>query len=197
MRRIDVMKKRPSRRPWVLGVVILGLALWGASILLRPPKEDAGPELPVTAADTLPPAAIPLTRGGARAAPEPPSLSKLMPLDEEHLGETVNVEGQVVATGNDAFWILAGSRIIRVDSRRRTRKGDSLSFRGVLRVADGETTDRMAAQVLSREPGSEGWTIVSEIKVVEEGSEDDPEDAEGESESADAETAAGDTEDGA
>lgn len=178
MRRIDVMKKRPSRWPWALGVVILGLALWGATVLLRPPAEDEGPELPPTAADTLPPAEIPLTRGGARPAPEPPSLSELMPLDEEHVGETVKVEGDVVATGNDAFWILAGSHVVRVDSRRRARKGESLSVEGALRAADADTTDRMAEQVLSREPGSESWTIISAFKVVEEGADESDEDAE-------------------
>lgn len=177
MRRIDVSKKRPSRWPWALGVIVLGFALWGATVLLAPPDGDAVPEPAATAADTLPPTPIPLVQGGARAAPGPPTLSELMPLGEEHEGETVKVEGEVVATGNDAFWILTDARVIRVDSRQRIRKGDTLTVTGVLRPADDETTDRMTAQVLSREPGSEGWTIVGMLKLVEDGSEDASEEA--------------------
>lgn len=168
MRHIDVSKKRPSHWPWVIGVIVLGLALWGATVLLAPPADDDGPELPVTAADTLPPSSIPIAQGGAMATPEPPSLSELMPLDEEDVGETVQVEGEVVATGNDAFWIMADSRVIRVDSRQRARKGDTLTVRGVLQpVEDDENTDRVVTQVLSREPGSAGWTIINTLKLVE------------------------------
>lgn len=173
MRHIDVMKKRPSRWPWALGVVLLGLALWGATVLLRPPAEDDAPDLPVTAADTLPPAEIPLTRDGARPEPEPPTLSKLMPLEEEQVGQTVKVEGDVVATGNDAVWILAGTHVIRVDSRERARKGESLSLEGVLQPADTDMADRMTQQVISREPGYEAWTVIREFKVVEKGYDGD------------------------
>lgn len=178
MRHIDVSKKRPSHWPWVIGVIVLGLALWGATVLLAPPADDDGPELPVTAADTLPPSSIPHAQGGARAMPEPPSLSELMPLDEDDVGETVQVEGEVVATGNDAFWIMADSRVIRVDSRQRARKGDTLTVRGVLQPADDETTDRVVTQVLAREPGSAGWTIINMLKLVE----GDPDEAESDEE---------------
>lgn len=188
MRHIDVMKKRPSRWPWALGVVLLGLALWGATVLLRPPAEDDAADLPVTAADTLPPAEIPLTRDGARAAPEPPTLSELMPLEEEQVGQNVKVEGDVVATGNDAVWILAGTHVIRVDSRERARKGESLSLEGVLQPADTEMADRMTQQVLSREPGYEAWTVIREFKIVEKGYDGD---SDGDSGAAGADTTGG------
>lgn len=202
MRRIDVMKKRPSRWPWALGVIVLALALWGATVLLRPPAEDEGPELPVTTADTLPPTQIPLTRGGARAAPEPPSLSELMPLNEEQVGETVKVEGDVVATGTDAIWILVGSHVVRVESRR-ARKGEAVSVEGVIRAATTDTADRLAEQVLAREPGSEAWTMISDFKIVEgaeDGADEDAEvdaedEADAESGEEDGETTGADPED--
>lgn len=169
MRHIDVMKKRPSRGPWALGVVLLALAMWGATVLLRPPVENEAPDRPTMAADTLPPAQIPLTRDGARAEPEPPTLAELLPLGEEHMGTTLQVGGDVVATGDDAVWILAGSSVIRVDSRERARRGESLSVEGVVQPADTDMADRMTARVISREPGSEGWTVIREFKVVEKG----------------------------
>lgn len=168
MRKIDVEKKRASQWPWLLGVVLVALVVWGATVLLRPPAGPEAPDLPVTTADTLPPSAIPSSSGGASASPEAQSLTDLMPLGEEDVGETVEVEGEVVATGNNAFWIVSGSSVLRVDSSRRTRKGDSLSVRGMLQSAEEAMTDQMATDVLSRDPASEGWTIIRSLKLVDE-----------------------------
>jgi len=168
MRRIDVEKKRVTHWPWLLGLALLVLAGWGATVLLRPPDEDEGPELPVTTADTLPPARIPGLGSPGGAAAAEPSVPDLLPLGEEHLGETVRAEGEVLATGNDAFWILAGSAILRVDSRRRTRKGDTVRVRGVLRESDPEMTDQIASDVLFRGSDSERWTVVRSLKLVDE-----------------------------
>lgn len=168
MRRIDVEKKRVTKWPWLLGVVLLVLVVWGATALLRPPAEEEGPDLPVTTADTLPPAAIPSSSGGASAAPRAKSLARLMPLGEEDVGETVRVDGEVVATGNNTFWMLSGSNVLRVDSYRRARRGDSLSVRGVLQLAEEALTDQMATDVLSRDPAAERWTVIRSLKLVDE-----------------------------
>ncbi len=168
MRRIDVEKKRAFRWPWLLGVVLLALLAWGATALLRSPEEPEGLELPPTAADTLPPARIPSLGPGAATAPATPSVADLLPLSEEHLGETVLADGEVLATGNDAFWILAESTLLRVDSARRIRKGDTVNVRGVLRESDPAMTDEIASDVLSRSPGSDSWTVVRSFKLVDE-----------------------------
>lgn len=169
MRHIDVDRKRAGRWPWVLGLGILVLVVWGVTILLRPPVESEAPAVGTTAADTLPPAMIPSetdepATGGASGAAE-----DTISLGEERLGETVRVQGEVVATGNDAFWILIDSRVLRVDSPRRARRGDTLAVRGTLREADAATTDRLASTVMSRHPEFDSWTIVRVIKLVEEG----------------------------
>lgn len=168
MRKIDVEKKRATKWPWLLGVVLLALVVWGATVLLRPPAEEEGPDLPVTTADTLPPSAIPSSSGGASAAPRAQSLARLMPLGEEDIGQTVQVEGEVVATGNNAFWMVSGSSVLRVDSYRRARKGDSLSVRGVLQSAEEALTDQMATDVLSRDPAAERWTVIRSLKLVDD-----------------------------
>lgn len=168
MRRIDVEKKRTSRWPWLLGAVLLALVVWGATVLLRSPAEPDAPDLPPTAADTLPPSAIPSATGGATAEREAQRLADLMPLGEENLGTTVEVEGEVVATGNAAFWLLSESRVLRIDSSQRARRGDTLAVRGVVETAEEALTDQMATDVLSRHPESEAWTIVRSFKVIAE-----------------------------
>lgn len=168
MRKIDVEKKRASQWPWLLGVGLLALVVWGATTLLRAPLEEEGPDLPGTTADTLPPAAIPSSTGGASAARQAQSLAALMPLGDEDIGQTVQVEGEVVATGNDAFWIVSGSSVLRVDSFQRARKGDSLSVRGVLQPAEEAMTDQMATDVLSRDPAAQSWTVIRSVKLVDE-----------------------------
>lgn len=169
MRRIDVEKKQRSRWPWLLGLGVLVLVLWGVTVLLRPPAEPEPPAVGPTAADTLPPAVIPSDPDRAHRGSPPADTSKGALLTEENLGETVRVEGEVVATGNDAFWILVDdSKVLRVDSPRHARKGDTLAVRGTLREADAAATDRLASQVMSRHPQFETWTVVRVLKLVEE-----------------------------
>lgn len=174
MRRLDVEKKRTTGWPWVLGVGVLALLLWGATILLRADPEPEPPDIGVTAEDTLPPALIPSPSGGG-AAPQGGTRSGAEPaLGEDQIGETVRTQGEVVATGNEAFWILAGSRVLRVDSPRRARSGDTVSVEGTLREADTEMTDRMASEVLSRHPDFDSWTVLRSLRVVEEGTTSPP-----------------------
>lgn len=167
MRNIDFRKKQPSRWPWLMGLITLGLAGWGVTILLTPDPEPDPPTVNTPAVDTLPPAAIPQppSRVDGSGAPD---LREVAPLDEADLGETVVARGEVVATGNDAFWLLAGSAVIRVDSDRTARRGDTLRVQGTIRTADPTTTDVMASEVLSRRADSEQWTVVRAFKMVEE-----------------------------
>lgn len=172
MRRIDVEKKRTSGWPWVVGLGVLALVLWGATTLLQSEPELEDADIGITAEDTLPPARIPSlpTGGAAPAAASPPAGEP--DLGEDRVGEAVRTDGEVLATGNQAFWILVGSRVLRVDSSRRARKGDTVSVEGTLREADAAKTDRIAAEVISRHPDFDGWTILRSLKIVEEGAQE-------------------------
>ena len=166
MRRIDVEKKRASRWPWLLGAIVLGLALWGVTILLRPPAEEPVQVPGITPADTLPPTPIPGLSGEESSMT--PDLLALLPLDDRDEGRQTRTRGRVVATGATAFWILADSVVVRVDARSPVHKGDTVTVEGTLRSADPAMTDRMTSEVLPREPGFDGWTIIRTMKLVRE-----------------------------
>lgn len=168
MRRIDVEKKRVTRAPWLLGLVVLGLALWGVTILLRPPAEPEPPEVGVTASDTLPPALIPMDPARLPGSSPERGSTPGVTLSEEHVGETVRVQGEVVATGGDTFWILVDSRALRVASPRRPRRGDRVSVSGTLREVDGATLDRGMADAMARHPDFDRWTVVRTVELVED-----------------------------
>ena len=169
MGKLDIEKKQKSVWPFVAGLVVLALILVGITGLLTEDAE-AGPQVTVpTVEDTFPPAAIPAPpdvepdRGNDAAR----GLEEVAPLGEEDVGQVVRVEGEVVATGNEAFWILAGNQVVRVESDRVVRKGDTLSVAGTLLQADPAKTDRIS-DVLQRHPGSDAWRVVKAVKLVEE-----------------------------
>ncbi|MBW3552126.1 MAG: hypothetical protein KY466_01380 [Gemmatimonadetes bacterium] len=170
MARIDVEKKRKTVWPLVIGLAILVLALWGVTTLLTD-DPAAEPEVTVpTVEDTHPPAAVPAppnTDPGLTGTESTRAVEEIAPVGEEDVGQTVRVAGEVVATGNQAFWLLAGEEVLRVDSTRRVRKGDSLSIEGILRPADPAKTDVIASDVLSRNPASPEWSVVRVVKLVE------------------------------
>lgn len=167
MKRIDVEKKRPTRWPWVLGVGILALVLWGVTVLSRAPVEEVVRPAGITTPDTLPPALIPSRPAAIRPPGQDVAGRDISDFDEDDIGESARVAGEVVATGDDVFWILSGSQVLRIDSQRRVRRGDSMSVEGTLRAADGETTDRMASEVMSRHDDFDSWTIVRSLKLVD------------------------------
>lgn len=165
-RRLDVEKKRPSRWPWLVGAILVALVLWGVSVLLRTPVEEEIVPAATTTEDTLPPAVIP-SQGGPISSPTP-AATDLSTLDEDAVGETGVVEGEVVATGNGAYWVLSGDHVLRVDSERRARSGERISVEGTFQPADPATTERMASDVLSRHEDFDSWTIIPSVKLVEE-----------------------------
>lgn len=167
MRRIDVEKKRPARWPWLLGVGILALVLWGVTVLLRAPVEEEIEPAGVTTPDTLPPALIPSRPATVGPLGQDEEGRAISDFDEDDIGENARVAGEVVATGNDVFWVLSGSHVLRIDSERPARRGDSVSVEGTIRSADGEMTDRMAAEVMSRHDDFDSWTIVRSLKLVD------------------------------
>ena len=171
MARLDVERKRKTIWPLLIGAALLVLVLWGVTALLtdEPPAE---PEVTVpTVEDTHPPAAVPAppnTDAAATGTESTRAVEEIAPVGEEDVGQTVRVAGEVVATGNQTFWLLAGEEVLRIDSARRVRKGDSLSVEGTLRAADPSKTDVITSDVLSRNPASPEWSVVRVVKLVED-----------------------------
>lgn len=167
MRRIDVEKKRPARWPWLLGVGVLALVLWGVTVLSRAPLEEEVEPAGITTPDTLPPALIPSRPAAIGPQGQDEAGLAVSGLGESDIGEVARVAGEVVATGNNEFWILAGSHVLRVDSERHVQRGDSISVEGTIRAADEEATDRMASEAMSRQGDFGDWTIVRTLKLVD------------------------------
>lgn len=167
MQHLHIWGKRTTAWPWVAGLVVLVLVGWGVTTLLAAPEEEAD-QVVETAADTLPPAAIP-------APPKPVQVERiarveeLAPLDVGKAGQRVRAGGEVVATGTTGFWLVAGAHVLRVDSDRTVRKGQTVTVDGVLEpMDDADRTDRIAAEVLDRDPRSEAWEVVRSVRLVEE-----------------------------
>jgi len=164
---IDIERKRPARWPWIVGLLALGVIAYGSTTLLAAADDEETHVVAPTPADTLPPAAIP-------APPNPVILDRvhsaeeLAPLGEEDVGETIRVEGEVLATGTTGFWVLAGIEVLRVDSDRSVRKGELVTVEGTLvPAAADERTDEIASEVLSRTPRAEEWGVVRTVKLVD------------------------------
>jgi hypothetical protein len=170
MRHLDIERKRTTAWPWVAGLVIFVLIAWGVTSLLAAPEDEADAPDSLVAEDTLAPAPIPMPPAPVRDMGADRSIEDLIPLSEEHVGEVVQAEGEVVATGSTGFWIATAGYVLRVDSDRAARKGESVAVRGVVQPADGEErTDQIAAEVLSRDPAAESWEVVHTVKLVEDG----------------------------
>lgn len=169
MARIDVEKKKKTLWPWVAGAVVLMILGWAITEhLASPPEAEAPPAVALEGANE--PAAIPSPAD--EYGPEDPTdpnraLAEVAPLGEEDVGQTVRLEGEVVATGNSGFWVVWGADILRVDSEQRVRKGDTVQVSGTLREADPDRTDEIASSVISRLPGADDWNIVRTVKLVE------------------------------
>ena len=171
MARLDVERKRKTGWPWVAGGVLLLIVLWGVTALVNN-ESQAAPEaaapLPqdrhIPAALPAPPNADPVDTGTDPAR----GVEEVAPLGEEDIGQTVRLSGEVVATGNDAFWIHAGREVVRVESDRRVHRGDTVSVAGTLRPADPGRTDRIL-DVLERHPAAAEWSVIRAIQLVEEG----------------------------
>jgi hypothetical protein len=163
----EVRRKRPSIWPWLGGVAMVVLIAWGVTGLLAAPGSDEEVPDVVLAEDTLPPAAIPIPPQPVREQERIRGVEDLIPLDDRDVGEEVRAEGEVVATGTDGFWMVVGGEVIRVDSERPVRRGDVVRVLGSLHPTDGERTDRIVSEVLSRSPRAQSWRVVRSPKLVE------------------------------
>lgn len=168
MRINEIERKRTTAWPWLAGAVVLAAVVWGVTALLAAPVEETE-RVVETPADTLEPAAVPQPPQVVRAEPGPPAVEVLAPLGEEHVGEVVVAEGEVVATGTTGFWILTGSEVLRVDSDMQARKGEHVIVQGTVRPSDGARTEQIESEVLSRSPRSNGWRAVRAVKLVDGG----------------------------
>jgi hypothetical protein len=166
MQRVDIQRKRTTLWPWLGGAVVLALIVWGVTGLLAAPQEEEERIRVTTAEDTLPPAAIPAPPIPV-SAPTPRTGEDMAALGDEHIGQVVRAEGEVVATGTRGFWILVGSAVLRVDSERPVRRGQTLTLDAAIAAAEDERTDQIMDEVLSRNPQAEGWQVVRAVKLVD------------------------------
>lgn len=168
----EIKRKQTTLWPWLGGVVVMILVAWGVTGLLAAPGGDEELPAAVLGEDTLPPATIPAPPQPIRTQESVRGVEELAPLDDRDSGEEVRAEGEVVATGTDGFWVVVGSEVIRVDSDRSVRSGEVVRVVGTLQPADGERTDRIASEVLSRSPRADDWRVVYSPKLVEGGGDD-------------------------
>lgn len=166
MQRVDIERKRPTLLPWLVGLAVLALIVWGVTTLLAAPQTEEQQIAAPTAEDTLPPAAIPAPPQPVTAM-APRMMANLAALGEEHVGQVIRADGEVVATGTNGFWILAASTVLRVESERPVRKGESVTVDGTVEPAEAERTDRIMSEVLSRHPDVESWDVVRSVMLVE------------------------------
>lgn len=166
MRRVDVEKKRAARWPWLLGVVVLGLLVWGITVLLAPPEEPEQPQVADAARAPITPSAVPHPPDrGVRSAL--PALGELAPLDADDVGRSTRAAGEVVATVDGGFWLSTGREVVRVESRHPARQGDSVSVTGTLR--DGAGAEGAGVpRVVERHAERSGGTVVSALRLVDE-----------------------------
>jgi hypothetical protein len=166
MQRVHVRKKRPTILPWVIGFAVLVVVIWSVTSLLAAPQDEDENVVVPAPADTVVPSPIP-------APPHPvpgtgaAALESLAPVGEEHVGESVRAEGEVVATGTTGFWMVVGSEMIRVDSGLTVRRGQSVTVDGILAAAEDERTDQIFEEVVSRNPQAENWRVVTSVKLVD------------------------------
>jgi hypothetical protein len=166
MRQLDMKRKQTSAWPWLAGVVLLGLVVWGVTSLLAPPVDAEGP-VSEGSEEELAPSALPMPVNPVGITPVR-DVRELSPLGQEHLGQRLRAEGEVVATGTDGFWILAGSEVIRVDSEQVVRQGQSVEVQGTLHEDDPARTEQIVSEVLSRRVQAGDWQVVRGVKLVDE-----------------------------
>lgn len=168
MRHIDLDRKKTTAWPWVAGLAVFAIVLWSVTALLAAPGEEDDTPALTAAEDTLEPAAMPSPPAPIRDMGAGRSIEELGPLTEDHVGEVVRAEGEVVATGTTGFWMVTGGAVLRVDSERAVRKGEAVVVQGTIHAARGEErTDQIAAEVLSRSAEADSWEVVREVKLVE------------------------------
>ncbi len=167
MQLYDFKSKRVSAWPWLLGLTALALIAWGVTSLLAAPQDELADVDEAALEEELPPTAIPQPphpAGTSTVAAR--DVRQLIPLDIDDAGELVRAEGEVVATGTDGFWMLVDSDVLLVSSARMVRKGERVAVEGVLQETDGERTERIASEVLSRNSQARDWRVVQEVKLA-------------------------------
>jgi hypothetical protein len=167
MRQLDMKRKQTSAWPWLAGLVMLGLVVWATTSLLAPKADEIDETADAAVEVELSPAPLPMPANPIGVTPLR-SIQELAPLGQDDVGQRVRAEGEVLATGTEGFWILAGSEVIRVESDRQVRQGQAVEVEGTLREEPPERTDQIASEVLSRRPQSEEWNVARGLKLVEQ-----------------------------
>ncbi len=156
---INLEKRQgPSVIPWLVGLVVLALLIWGIAALVNTRKTTRAAEAPPGTQPETPaaPAAMP-----APGAPEGTAveLSSLLPLGPEDVGQRVSARGVVVGkpTGT-GFWLRSGNDVLWVESGAKAQPGQQLTgLTGTLEQATpAESSQRVQEAALQPESG---WTL--------------------------------------
>lgn len=164
---INLEKRRgPSIWPWIVGLGVLALLVWGIAALVNTRKTTEAAEAP--ASGSMPaaaPAAVP-----APAAPTGTtvSLTTLLPLGPEDAGQHVNTSGVVVGqpTGT-GFWLRAGNDVVWVESNAVVKRGEELAtVSGTLESETAADANRHIQQASLRP--ERGWTVQRSLYLVQQ-----------------------------
>lgn len=156
---INVERKRPSIWPWIIGLLVLALAIWGVAELV---EDEGGAEEQAVAQveewqPEVEPAAVPAPADEDATASERP-LDELAPLDVEDVGQRVRVSGEAVSVTPKGFWLLSGRDLLFVATAQEVAEGDQVRASGTLR----EVQD---VDALALPGGDDGWRIVDVLRL--------------------------------
>ncbi len=168
-------RNQPTLLPWLIGLVVLGLLMWGIAELVNTDRDNetmaeadsAGPAATAVAPGAAPPpaaapAAAPAAEQPGGVAPEP--VGALMPLGIQDVGQRVSAAGVVLGTpAGEGFWLRTENRaLIWVRSSQRVKSGQVVQETGTLQqtnpgepgaALDAEVESAVAKQGLAFAPG--------------------------------------------
>lgn len=139
-----VRKQGPTLWPWLIGLVVLGLLIWGIAELVNTDRdnqtmEEADADGSVATA-VAPGAAAPPPAAQPDLTPAP--LAALEPLGTQDVGQQVSATGQVLTSAADGgFWLRTENRaVIWVRSPQRVKPGEQVQeMTGTLQQARGDS----------------------------------------------------------
>lgn len=132
--------KRNPVWPWLLGLLVLAVLVWGISQLIRtrPQATAAVVDSAAAAPDSAARADSAAAPSAAEAGVGPAPLSAILPLGPEDVGQRVAASGQIVATITEhGFWLKAADgNLVWVATDQKMKGGPQVNeILGVVKAA--------------------------------------------------------------
>lgn len=150
-----VRKAGPTLWPWLIGLVVLGLLIWGISELVNTDRDNA--TMAEADADVSPVATGAVPGSGAQAVEQTPPvtpapLAALMPLGTQDVGQRVSVTGEVLTNPADGgFWVRTENRAV-------------IWVKGPQRVKEGQQVQEIVGTIQQVRAGQPGAALDAEIE---------------------------------